>query len=374
MIEKGNNMKVIISGGGTGGHVYPAIAIANKIKENNPEAKILFVGTEVGIESEIVPKYGYEIEFIDVQGFRRKIDLDNIKRLFKFVISLGKSKKIINKFKPDIVIGTGGYVSGSVVLKASKMGVKSCIHEQNSFPGMTNKMLAKNVDLVMTSFEDSHIRFPESTREKLFLTGNPVRDDILKLNREDARKALGIPMDKKMVLVAGGSGGSEEINDSLSTSIDRMIEKDIAFTIATGKNYYEKFMNEHSDKKLNSYQKVVPYLDDMANNLVASDLVVGSAGAISMAEMTAAGIPAIVVPKAYTAENHQEYNAKSLQSIGGGVCITEKELSSDKLESVIFDLLGDDEKLREMSKCSKNFGKRDAIDIIYSKIEALLNS
>ena len=361
-------MKVILSGGGTGGHVYPAIAIANKIKEKNPDAEILFVGTREGIESEIVPKYGYNIEFIKVKGFKRKVDFENVKRVMMFIKSLGDSKKIIKKFKPDVVIGTGGYVSGSVVLQASRMGIKSCIHEQNSFPGITNKMLSKNVDFVMTSFEDSHKRFPEAASKKLYLTGNPVRDEILNAERKTSREKLGIPEDKKMLLVAGGSGGSEEINDALATALPKMVEEDFAFTISTGKVYYDKFMKQYGELPFKEYQKVVPYLDAMADNLAAADLVIGSAGAISMAEMTAVGIPAIIVPKAYTAENHQEYNAKSLESAGGGVCITEKELSPESLESAIFGLLCNEAKLNNMSKCSREFGKRDAIDLIYEKI------
>lgn len=362
-------MKVILSGGGTGGHVYPAIAIANKIKEKNPDVEIIFVGTKAGIESDIVPKYGYKMKFIEVKGFKRKIDFDNIKRVFLFLKSLLDSKRIIQEFKPDLVIGTGGYVSGSIVLKASKMNIKTCIHEQNSFPGITNKMLSKNVDFVLTSFEDSHKRFPKSTLNKLFLTGNPVRDEILNSNREDSRKILGVPNDKKMLLVAGGSGGSEEINDALKNVIKRLVDEDIAFTIATGRDYYEKFISEHGDLDYKEYQRIVPYLDDMANNLAAADLVIGSAGAISMAEMTAIGVAAIIVPKAYTAENHQEYNAKSLESAGGGICITEDELTPEKLEKEVFGLLKDDQRLKSMSDSSKKFGKRDAIDLIYKKIE-----
>lgn len=361
-------MRIILSGGGTGGHVYPAIAIANKIKENYPEAEILFVGTKNGIESTIVPKYGYQIKFIEVKGFKRKIDFENVKRVFMFLKSLSDSKKIIQEFKPDLVIGTGGYVSGSVVLKASKMGIKSCIHEQNSFPGITNKMLSKNVDFVMTSFEDSHKRFPEIARKKLVLTGNPVREEILNSEKEKSREILNIPKDKKMLLVAGGSGGSEEINDALEIALPRLVEEDIAFTISTGKDYYDKFMKMYGKLNFKEYQRVVPYLDDMANNLVACDLVIGSAGAISMAEMTAIGVAAIIVPKAYTAENHQEYNAKSLENAGGGICITEKELCPEKLNNTIFSLLENTQKLEEMASCSRKFGKRDSIDIIYKKI------
>lgn len=364
-------MRVILSGGGTGGHVYPAVAIADKIKEKNPNAEILFVGTKEGIESEIVPKRGYPIEFIKVKGFKRKIDIENIKRLFMFVNSLRASRKIIKKFKPDIVIGTGGYVSGSVVLCASKMGVKSMIHEQNSFPGITNKMLSKNVDLVMTSFEDSHSRFPKEARGKLILTGNPVRDEILKITKQEARNRLGISDEKLMVLISGGSGGSEEINDVLIPSIKEMVKKDIAFSISTGKAYYEDFLKKIDGIELEDYQRILPYIDDMASNLVASDLVIGSAGAISMAEMTAVGRAGIIIPKAYTAENHQEYNARSLENFGAGICITEKELTEERLRSSIFSLLDDKDTLDNMSKKSFEFGKRDSIDIIYQNIEKL---
>lgn len=366
-------MRVILSGGGTGGHVYPAIAIANKIKENNPDAEILFVGTKEGIESEIVPKYGYDIEYIRVKGFKRKIDFENVKRVLMFIKSLSDSKRIIKKFKPDMVIGTGGYVSGSVVLRASKMGIKTCIHEQNSFPGMTNKMLSKNVDFVMTSFEDSHKRFAEGVRGKLRLTGNPVRDDILTTKKEDARKKLGIDIDKRMVLVSGGSGGSEEINDALKIALPKMVEDKIAFMVATGRTYYDKFMADYAHLKLGQDQKIVPYLDDMANNLVAADLTIGSAGAISLAEITAVGIPAIIVPKAYTAENHQEYNAKSLEAAGAGICITEKELNPESLDRAIFSLINDGDRLASMSKASKEFGKPDALEKIYKHVEDELN-
>ncbi len=172
-------MKVLLSGGGTGGHVYPAIAIANKIKEENPEAEIIFVGTEKGIESEIVPKYGYELKTVTVQGFKRKIDFDNVKRVFKLFKGLEQSRKIVKKFKPDVVIGTGGYVSGPVLFNSAMNKVPTIVHEQNSFPGVTNKILSKMVTKVLTSFEDSHVRFPEESRNKLVLTGNPVRKEIL---------------------------------------------------------------------------------------------------------------------------------------------------------------------------------------------------
>ncbi|TAN70103.1 undecaprenyldiphospho-muramoylpentapeptide beta-N-acetylglucosaminyltransferase [Paraclostridium sordellii 8483] len=366
-------MKILLSGGGTGGHVYPAIAIANKIKEENPEAEIIFVGTEKGIESEIVPKYGYELKTVTVQGFKRKIDFENVKRVFKLFKGLEQSRKIVKKFKPDVVIGTGGYVSGPVLFNSSMSKVPTIVHEQNSFPGVTNKILAKMVTKVLTSFEDSHERFPEETRSKLVLTGNPVRKEILISKKSVSRRKLGIQEDKKMVLCYGGSGGSRKINDSMKLVIRNLVNDDIAFIYATGKNFYDEFISDINDLDLKPYQKVVPYLEDMATALAACDIVIGSAGAISLAEITALGKPSIIIPKAYTAENHQEYNAKSVESKGAGIAILEKNLTPETLNETVYKLLGDRDLLLDMSKASKEIGKPEAIDIIYKEVMEVYN-
>ncbi|MBH7147969.1 undecaprenyldiphospho-muramoylpentapeptide beta-N-acetylglucosaminyltransferase [Clostridioides difficile] len=367
-------MKVLLSGGGTGGHVYPAIAIANKIRDEHPDAEIIFVGTEKGIESEIVPKYGFELKTVTVQGFKRKIDFDNVKRVFKLFKGLEQSRKIVKKFKPDIVIGTGGYVSGPVLFNASMGKIPAIIHEQNSFPGVTNKILSKTVTKVLTSFEDSHKRFPEAAEDKLVFTGNPVRKEILLSRKNIARKNLSISDEKRMVLCYGGSGGSRKINDAMRLVIKNMVNEDIAFIFATGKSYYDEFMGCISDINLKPYQKVVPYLEDMANALAASDLVIGSAGAISLAEITALGKPSIIIPKAYTAENHQEYNAKSIEKQGAGIAILEKNLTPESLNTAVFKLLGDRELLVDMANASKTIGKPEAIDLIYDEIMKVYNS
>lgn len=361
-------MKVLLAGGGTGGHVYPAIAIANKIKEHNPDCEILFVGTKNGIESEIVPKAGFELKTVTVQGFKRKIDLDNIKRVFKLCKGLEQSRRIVKKYKPDIVIGTGGYVSGPVLFNAAMNKRVTIVHEQNSFPGVTNKILSKVATKVLTSFEDSHKRFPEASQDKLVLTGNPVRKEILNSRKFIARKNLGISEDKKMVLCYGGSGGSEEINDAMRLVIENMVKEDVAFIFATGKVYYDEFIETIKDIELKPYQRVMPYLDNMADGLAASDIVIGSAGAISLAEITALGKPSIIIPKAYTAENHQEYNAKSIESRGAGIAILEKDLTPQSLNEAVFKLLGDKELLIDMANNAKKIGKPEAIDLIYNEI------
>jgi len=361
-------VKVLLAGGGTGGHVYPAIAIANKIKEHNPDCEILFVGTKNGIESEIVPKAGFELKTVTVQGFKRKIDLDNIKRVFKLCKGLEQSRRIVKKYKPDIVIGTGGYVSGPVLFNAAMNKRVTIVHEQNSFPGVTNKILSKVATKVLTSFEDSHKRFPEASQDKLVLTGNPVRKEILNSRKFIARKNLGISEDKKMVLCYGGSGGSEEINDAMRLVIENMVKEDVAFIFATGKVYYDEFIETIKDIELKPYQRVMPYLDNMADGLAASDIVIGSAGAISLAEITALGKPSIIIPKAYTAENHQEYNAKSIESQGAGIAILEKDLTPQSLNEAVFKLLGDKELLIDMANNAKKIGKPEAIDLIYNEI------
>ena len=361
-------MKVLLAGGGTGGHVYPAIAIANKIKEHNPDCEILFVGTKNGIESEIVPKAGFALKTVTVQGFKRKIDFDNVKRVFKLCKGLEQSRRIVKKYKPDIVIGTGGYVSGPVLFNAAMNKRVTIVHEQNSFPGVTNKILSKVATKVLTSFEDSHKRFPEASQDKLVLTGNPVRKEILNSRKFIARKNLGISEDKKMVLCYGGSGGSEEINDAMRLVIENMVKEDVAFIFATGKVYYDEFIETIKDIELKPYQRVMPYLDNMADGLAASDIVIGSAGAISLAEITALGKPSIIIPKAYTAENHQEYNAKSIESQGAGIAILEKDLTPQSLNEAVFKLLGDKELLIDMANNAKKIGKPEAIDLIYNEI------
>ena len=342
--------------------------LANKIKEENPDCEILFVGTEKGIESEIVPKYGYELKTVTVQGFRRKIDFENVKRVFKLCKGLEQSRRIVKKYKPDIVIGTGGYVSGPVLFNAAMSKKVTIVHEQNSFPGVTNKILSKVATKVLTSFEDSHKRFPEASQDKLVLTGNPVRKEILNSRKFIARKNLGISEDKKMVLCYGGSGGSEEINDAMRLVIENMVKEDVAFIFATGKVYYDEFIETIKDIELKPYQRVMPYLDNMADGLAASDIVIGSAGAISLAEITALGKPSIIIPKAYTAENHQEYNAKSIESQGAGIAILEKDLTPQSLNEAVFKLLGDKELLIDMANNAKKIGKPEAIDLIYNEI------
>lgn len=364
-------MRVIISGGGTGGHIYPAIAIANKIREKEPNARILFIGTEKGLESEIVPKAGYPIETITVSYLRRKISLHNIKSAGMLLKGLWQARNIIKKFKPDIVIGTGGFVCGPVVFMAAKMKIKTMIHEQNVFPGITNKILGNYVDKIAISFEEASKYFKYTN--KLVLTGNPIREDFLRVSTSEAMKRYGTT--KPMVLIVGGSGGSSSINKAVIEMMMKFQNYDFEILLVTGKRHYHDVMHHISQNKvLLRNNKIMEYIDDMPYALKACDLIICSAGAITITEINAVGKPSILIPKAYTAENHQEYNAMALQKRGAASVIKEGELNGDCLYKSIIDILDNEEKMRTMERASKKAAIVNATDKIYDEIVSLINN
>lgn len=362
-------MKVIISGGGTGGHIYPAIAIADKIKNENPNAQILFIGTAKGLESEVVPKAGYKIKTITVSYLRRKISIHNIKSAAMLMKGLFEARTIIKKFKPDIVIGTGGFVCGPVLYVASRLGVKTLIHEQNVYPGLTNKILGKYVNRIAISFDDAKKYFKDT--EKIFISGNPIREDFLKVDLQKALMKYKIKKDLPLVLIVGGSGGSLSINRAAIDLVSKF-NNDFQTLLVTGKAHYKSVKEKLNNNENNL--NVEPYLNDMPLALKACDIIICSAGAISISEITALGKPSILIPKAYTAENHQEFNARALEDQGAAITIKEKDLNGMILNETINSLLGDKDKLKEMEKKSKRSARINAIDIIYSEIEALIKS
>jgi len=363
-------MKAVISGGGTGGHIYPALSIAEKIMENENDSSILYIGTREGLESRIVPEKGYEFKTVQVRGFQRKLSLENAKRVALFMKGLAQSLAIIKRNKPDVVIGTGGYVCGPVVLAGALLGIPTLIHEQNAFPGITNKFLSRFADRVLISFDDSRRFFTKS--KSVVLTGNPVRGEIKSASMAQAREKLGIPEGKKMVLSVGGSGGSGTINAAMKSVIPALAAKDYAFVHATGRLHYDEFMEGLRGIELKDYQVVTDYIDNMADILAASDLVICSAGAITISEITCLGKPSIVIPKAYTAENHQEYNARSVKKSGAGEMILEKDLNGDTLLKAVFSILSDEKLLESMSQNSIRISNPHASDTIYEQIKSLM--
>ncbi|KNF09921.1 UDP-N-acetylglucosamine transferase MurG [Gottschalkia purinilytica] len=367
-------MKVLITGGGTGGHIYPALAIAKKIKEEYKNAEILYVGTERGLESELVPKEGLKFKTIRVKGFSRKLSKDTVKSIKELFLGLNDAKKVIKEFKPDIVIGTGGYVCGPVVLLASLKKIPTLIHEQNAFPGVTNKILSKFVSKVAGSFEECKKYFKKS--EKVIITGNPIRKDILTIDKEKAYQDLKVDQNKPFILCFGGSGGQKKLNDAmLRFIIDNHDNDDIQVLHVTGKRFHESFMKELKSNgidELSSNINVVPYFFEMPKALAIADLAITSGGAITIAEVTAVGVPTILIPKAYTAENHQEYNAKALEKAGASIVILEKDLTDNKLTKTIKEVLDDKEKLSNMAYNSKKIGIIDASERIVNIIKELV--
>lgn len=365
-------MKVIVSGGGTGGHIYPALAIVEGLKKRYEDIEILYIGTENSLESELVPKNGLAFKTIRVKSLPRKINLKLLISIKELLLGINDSKKIIKKFKPDLVIGTGGYVCGPIVYAAKKRGVPALIHEQNAYPGITNKILSKFVDKVLVTFEDSvkYFKYPE----KIVNTGNPIREEILTVNKAKAYEDLNVREDKPLVLSFGGSGGQKSLNDNFSKIIEKA-NIDFQLIHVTGKNHYEDFLAELKDKgiKVPDKVKILPYLHNMPEALNIADLIVTSAGAITLAEISAIGIPAILVPKSYTAENHQEYNANSFETNGAALVIKEKDLNWEKLLSEIDSLLSDRSRLKIMSNNSKKMGKYDSTQLIIEEIDKLIN-
>lgn len=360
-------MKVIISGGGTGGHIYPAIAIANKIRDKNPNAQILFIGTEKGLESDIVPKAGYDIETITVSHLRRKLSFHNVKSGGMLLKGLWQARSIIKSFKPDIVIGTGGFVCGPVVFMAAQMGIKTMIHEQNVFPGITNKILSKFVDTIAISFEEASKYFKH--KNKLIVTGNPIRQEFFSISNEEAIDKYKPELEKPLVLIVGGSGGSTSLNKSVTDMMIKYPAIDFEILLVTGKRHYQEVTNSIS-KHMNLLKKhkIVAYMDDMPYALKACDLIICSAGAITITEINAVGKPSILIPKAYTAENHQEYNARALEKRGAAVVIKENELNPEQLYSSIQEILTNRETLKSMEKASKDASKKQASDLIYLEV------
>lgn len=363
-------MKVIMTGGGTGGHIYPAIAIAEKIKEQNENAEILFVGTEKGLEKDLVPKNGYPIKFITVSGFNRKKLLKNVKVIKEVLKGSQEARRIIKEFKPDVVIGTGGYVCGPVVRAAHKLGVKTYIHEQNAYPGLTNKMLEKYVENVFISFDEAKAYF--KNEKKLVVSGNPVRKAFFQVEKSAAKEKLGENQDDFMVLCFGGSRGARKINEVMLDVVESLNGvENVSLHFVTGSIYYnnilEKLKERGFENKGNIYIK--QYIDNMQDYLGAADLVISRSGALTVSEITVCGKASVLIPSPNVTGNHQYHNAKAIADKGGAIILEEKDLTSEKLMAAVSDLKNNPTKLAEMEAASKACAPKDATQIIYDNLK-----
>ena len=360
-----NNKKILFAAGGTGGHINPALAVAGYIRENYPDAQILFAGTPNKMESKLVPAAGFDFTTIEISGFQRDFSIqgikDNISTILKLIKSLPRAKAIIKEFQPDVVIGFGGYVSGPVVRAAAKMGVPTAVHEQNAFPGVTNKMLAKMVDRVMVTTKAAEEYF--DAKNPVTVTGLPVRGEMLRADREISRAELGVSDDMPLILSMGGSLGALAINKAVKELIlSRYESKKCAFLHATGSNGVAMIedLNSKIDMKANPHVMLREYITDMDRCMAAADLVICRAGASSLSELQVMGKASILVPYPYASENHQYFNAKDLADNNAAIIIEEKDLSGEKLISVVDLLVSNMDKVKEFGDNAKKMAVTDA--------------
>lgn len=356
MSNKKNRYKFLFAGGGTGGHLFPAVAVADKIKILIPEAEILFVGTRSKIEGKIVPAMGYGFKSIWIKGFSRKLNLENLLFPLKLLVSVVQSYFISLKFKPSVAVGSGGYVSGPAIFGAAKNGAKVILLEQNSYPGVTTRLLEKYADEVHLSFEDSRKYFKSG--EKLYITGNPVRENLSRVNREEALKHFDISPLKKIILVLGGSLGAFTINEAVAAAVKSFVGKGFQVVWQTGRNYFEKYKHMAT-----SEIKIFAFIDEMNYAYSVCDLLIARAGATTIAELLVLGIPSILVPSPNVAENHQYFNAKSLSENKAAVLIEDKNLKNE-LEAKVYSLLEEENVLAGLKKNARAMGKPDAAEII----------
>lgn len=357
-------MRVIISAGGTGGHIYPALAIANKIKEKQKNAEILYIGTEDRMEKDIVPKAGYDFIGIKVNGLKRSISLKNIKSFILFINAIKKCKKIIKKFKPDVVIGVGGYVSAPTVYAAHKLGIKCCIHEQNSIFGVTNKFASNFADKIFVSFKS----LEEKTNDKRCIyTGNPCSENAIKCVPAK-KEEYGLTPSKKLVIIVMGSLGSKTVNEKMKNMLTLFNNKDYEVMFVTGKNYYD----EYKSKKYTNNIKIVPYIDNMITLLKKTDVLVSRAGASTLSEISSLNIPSILIPSPYVTENHQYKNAMDLVSKNAADIIEEKDLKGDILLRKVEKILNDSSYTKRMKENLKEFEVKTSASKIYDEIIKLI--
>lgn len=357
-------MRFIVTGGGTGGHINPALSIAKYFMTKEEDSQVLYVGTEYGLEKSLVPKEGIDIKFIDAKGFKRKITPENLMIAYKAFKAVGESKKIIKEFNPQIVIGTGGYVCGPVLKAACDLKIPTIIHEQNVFPGMTVKMLANKVDICATSFDTTENYIKKSKR--VVLTGNPVRSDLNEASSYTAKLQLGFDP-RPVVFIMGGSLGAGSINNALIEMLEKGCTNDYSILASTGERNYDDVMTKIKELKIEipSNVKIEPYIFNTSLAFGAADLVVCRTGAITISELAAARKPAIVIPSPNVANNHQEYNARYLSDKGAAVMINDSELDGLLLDENIRSLIFDSEKLQDMSRIARSTAMTNACESIY---------
>lgn len=357
-------MRVVISAGGTGGHINPALAIIDKIKKEEPNSEFLYIGTTNRMEKDIIPSKNIPYVGLEMSGLKRSLSFDNLKTLNKLRKAIKKCKVEIKKFKPDIVIGVGGYVTAPVIYAGKKCKCKTLVHEQNSILGLSNKMMLKYTDTLCTSFEDMKIKNVNTV-----YTGNPCEEAAREKKGYDKTK-FGFDKNKKLVLIVMGSLGSKTVNEILKESLDKFDNDKYEIGIITGKDYIDEYKKLKKSKNV----FVFPYIDDLARLIKVSDLIVTRAGATTMCEIIATKVPAIFIPSPYVTENHQYKNAMSLVNKGAAQIIEEKDLNSEVLVNKINELINDEKEIKEIRENLIKMGDRKSTSLIYNEIRKLIDN
>ena len=372
-------MKAIIAAAGTGGHINPGIAIANKIKEKEKNSEIIFIGTDRGLENDLVPRAGYELKRIDAHGIERKLNIQNFKNLYATFKSIGEAKEILTRFKPDVVIGMGGYICVPVVIAAKRLNIPVVLHESNAFPGIAVRLFKNKADKILVGFEDAKKRL--ENKENVVVTGNPIRIKKLELSKEVKTKiieSVGLKSDKPVVLAFGGSQGAQSINRSLLEIIVNKKNKDYQIIWAAGPNQYEdiKIKLKEVNMDIDNLEKVkiLPYIYNMEEMMNACDLVVSRSGAMTITEISVVGKPAIFIPFPFATENHQEYNAKVLENVGAAKIILNKDLNSESLGKTISKLISNKKELEQMGKNTSKVVRKNVEDTIYKQIKETIKT
>lgn len=370
-------MRAIIAAAGTAGHINPGLAIANEIKKQEKDSKIIFIGTTRGLENDLVPRAGYELKTIDAYGLSKKISIDNIKKMYKTLKGFAEAKKIIKEFKPDVVIGTGGYICGATITEAHKLGIPTVLHESNAFPGRAVKMLAKRTNTILVSFEDAISRIKGC--KNIVYTGTPVK--IKKQNytveqRKNKLEELKLRNDKPSVLIFGGSQGAKRINDSIIEIIEKGLNKNYQVIWATGPKQYDVIKEELDKNKKNINRiegmKIVPYIYNMEEMMNISDLIVARSGAMTVTEIANLEKPSILIPLPNVSHNHQLYNAKVLENIGAATIILNDELTGEKLNAEIEKIVLNKGKMLDMGKKAFKVSVSNVEEKIYNEIKRLV--
>lgn len=372
-------MRAIIAAAGTGGHINPGLAIANKIIEKEKDSDIIFIGTNRGLETDLVPRSGYKLRTINAHGLERKITIQNIKNLFETYKSIKEAKEIIKEFKPDILIGTGGYICVPTVIAAKKLGIPVILHESNAFPGIAVKLFKNKADKILVGFKDAKERL--DNKENVIVTGNPIKIkkiDYTESQKEKIKTDLGLALDKPVVLVFGGSQGAQSINRSFIEIIVNKKNKNYQIMWAAGPEQYSKIKEKLNEINIDinniENAKIVPYIYNMEEVMNISDLVVCRSGAMTITEVSVVGKPAIFIPFPFATENHQEYNARVLEKVGAAKIILDKDINSELLGNTINKIIKNKKSLEEMGKNAEKVAIPNVEENIYKEIKEVIEN